>query len=296
MAIQSPALTLAIDALFGNIKPALDIIKKLGPTDFSDEAPGVDIKPGTTMKVPLSTVSAALAFNDDTNNYLTGGDTEWATLTATHYLQGFDLRGTDIDNGVNASRVKQLFSNRCGTGIAMAAKAAIRAALDSNTGIPVSTEVKIPGVENATIKDYDGLATAKDWFDASTSVLVVNGAEYANLKAIMHDKHLSATPESIAAELGFAAVLVLSGLTSRALIVPYSSIGFVARVPAIVADYKEAGTETDEDSGLSLGIVVASDQKINRQVVNGDIWFGVATVGSPATASKPGIIKVGTAA
>lgn len=295
MAIQSPALTLAIDALFGNIKPALDIIKKLGPTDFSAEAPGIDIKPGTTTKVPLSTVSAALAFDDSTNNYLTGGDTEWATLTATHYLQGFDMRGTDLDQGINASRVKQLFSNRCGTGIAMAAKKAIKDALDGSS-IPVSTAVQLPAVGSATIEHYDGLSSAKDWFDASSSVLVVNGTEYSHLKAVMHASHLSATPESIAAELGFAEVLVLSGLTARALIVPYSSVGFVARVPQVIADYKEAGTETDEDSGLSLGIVVASDQRLNRQVVNGDLWFGVATVGSPATAAKPGIIKVGTKA
>ena len=63
MALSSPGLTLAIDALFGCIKPQLDLINKLGPTDFSKEAPGVDVKPGATLKVPLSTVSEALAFD-----------------------------------------------------------------------------------------------------------------------------------------------------------------------------------------------------------------------------------------
>ena len=110
MALNSPALTLSVEALFGNIKPALDIIQLLGPTDFSAEAPGVDIKPGTTIKVPLSTVAAAGVFDDETNNYLTGGNTEWATLTAKHYLQGFDLKGTNIDEGVNAPRVKHLLT------------------------------------------------------------------------------------------------------------------------------------------------------------------------------------------
>ena len=108
MALTSPGLTLAIDALFGNIKPQLDLIRRLGATDFAAENPGVDIKPGTTMKVPLSTVSAALAFDDDTNNYLTGGDTAYGTLTCTHFLQGYDMRGTNIDAGVNAPRIKQL--------------------------------------------------------------------------------------------------------------------------------------------------------------------------------------------
>lgn len=293
MAITSPALTLSIDALFGHIKPALDLIDALGPTDFSAEAPGIEIKPGATTKVPLSTVSAALAFDDSDNNYLTGGGTDWATLTATHYLQGFDLRGTDIDQGVNAGRVKQLFSKRCGVGIAMAVKNAIRTALDGTTQ---STGVKIPAAASATIKDYDGLATAKDWYDPTQACLVVNGSEYAAIKALMHGAHLSASPASIAEELGFRKVIVLAGMTARAVIVPYSSIGFIARVPAIVADYRQSGTETEPDSGLSLGIVVAEDQKLNRQVVNGDLWFGCATVSANAAATTAGIIKVGTEA
>ena len=90
MALTSPALTLSIEALFGHIRPALDIIDALGPTDFSSDAPGLDVKPGATIKVPLSTVSAATAFNASSNNYLTGGNTDWASLTASHYLQGFD--------------------------------------------------------------------------------------------------------------------------------------------------------------------------------------------------------------
>ena len=294
MALTSPALTLAIEALFGHIRPALDIITELGPTDFSADAPGVDVKPGATIKVPLSTVSAALAYNADSNNYLTGGNTDWASLTATHYLQGYDLAGTNIDQGVNAPRVKQLFSNRCGVGIAMAAKAAIKSALNGTT---TSTAVKIPAVGSATLANYDELATAADWFDASESCLVVNGTEFAGIKALMHNAHLSATPASIAEELGFRKVIVLAGMTARACIVPWSSVGFIARVPALVAKYAEAGTETDEKSGLALGIVVADDQTHNRLVVNGDLWFGVAVCSASADASTTkGIINVGTAA
>ena len=168
MAVTSPALTLSIDALFGHIKPALDLIDALGPTDFSAEAPGIEIKPGSTTKVPLSTVAAALAFDDSTNNYLTGGDTDWATLTATHYLQGFDLRGTDIDQGINAPRVKQLFSKRCGAGIALAVRNAIRTALDGTTA---STGVTIPAVGSVTLAGYDGLATAKDCVSFPTETI-----------------------------------------------------------------------------------------------------------------------------
>ena len=87
------------------------------------------------------------------------------------------------------------------------------------------------------------------------------------------------------------------GMTRRMCIVPYSSIGFIARVPALIADYEESGVETDEKSGLSIGIVVAEEQKLNRRVVNGDLWFGCAAISASANAtSTKGIIKVGTAA
>ncbi len=294
MALTSPGITLATEALFGNVKPALDLIEKLGPTDFSAEAPGIDVKPGATLKFPWSTVSAAQAYNASSNNYLTGGDTDWASLTCAHYLQGFDLRGTNIDQGVNAARVKQLFSKRCGAGIALAVRNTIRTALDGTTA---STGVTIPAVGSVTLAGYDGLATAKDWFDPTTSRLVVNGTEYANIKQLMHAAHLSATPENIAAELGFKKVIVLPGMTARICIVPFSSIGFIARVPELVADFQESGIETDPDSGLSIGIVVAEEQKLNRRVVNGDLWFGCAAISASANAtSTKGIIKVGTSA
>lgn len=291
MALTSPALTLSIEALFGNVKPALDLIAKLGPTDFSAEAPGMDIKPGATVKVPLSTVAAAAAFDESTNNYLTGGSTDWATLTATHYLQGYDLKGVNIDEGVNESRIKQLFARRCGTGISMAAMKAIKDALD---GCTASTGVTLPAT--ATLADYDGLASAKDWYNGMESVLCLNTAEYAALKGVMHGAHLSATPDAMAEELGFRAVALIPSMTARAVIVPYGSLGFISRVPALVADYKESGIETDPDSGLSIGIVVASDQGLNREVVNGDLWFGCAAVSASANATTThGIIKVGTA-
>ena len=77
MALTSPAVTLAVEAMFGNIKPTLNALKKLGITDFSAEKPGFDIKPGATIKVPVSSINAAAAFDADSNNYLTGGNTDW---------------------------------------------------------------------------------------------------------------------------------------------------------------------------------------------------------------------------
>lgn len=291
MALTSPGLTLAIDALFGAIKPQLDLIRRIGATDFAEENPGVDIKPGTTMKMPLSTISAALAFDEETNNYLTGGNTEYGTLTATHFLQGYDMKGVNIDQGVNAARIKQLFSMRAAAGLSIAMRNTLKTALDGTT---LSTGVKINAA--ATLEEYDALAADLGWLDKLSSTLCVNGTEFAKLKAVMHAAHLSATEESIAKELGFRDVVVVPGMTARAVIVPQSSIGFLGRVPAIIADFKEYGTETDPDSGLSVGIVVASDQKTNKIVVNGDLWFGACALSANAAATSAGIIKVGTAA
>ena len=291
MALTSPGLTLAIDALFGAIKPQLDLIRRIGATDFAAENPGVDIKPGTTMKMPLSTISAALAFDESTNNYLTGGNTEYGTLTATHFLQGYDMKGVNIDQGVNAARIKQLFSMRAAAGLSLAMRNTLKTALDGTT---VSTGVTLKATP--TLEDYDALAAGKDWLDKRSSTLCVNGTEFAKIKAIMHAAHLSATEKSIAEELGFRDVVVVPGMMARAVIVPQSSIGFLGRVPAIIADFKEYGTETDPDSGLSIGIVVASDQKTNKIVVNGDLWFGACALSANAAATTAGIIKVGTAA
>ena len=76
---------------------------------------------------------------------------------------------------------------------------------------------------------------------------------------------------------------------------PPSSVGFIARVPEIIARYAQAGAETDPESGLSIGIVVADDQAHNREVVNADLWFGCALLSANAEATKAGVIKVGTA-
>ena len=297
MALTSPALTLSIEALFGNIKPTLDAVKKLGFTDFSTEKPGVDIKPGATIKVPVSSVSAASAYNEDSNNYETGGDTSWATLTATHYLQGFDITGTNVDQGVNAGRMKQLFTGRAGTGIAMAIQGAIKTAFDTNSIVPVSTGVTIAAAGTAAAADYLGLASDVSWLDKSTSVLAVNGTELAYIKSKF--AAINVVPASLTElgqYMGFKDLVLIPGMTARMVIVPANSLGFIARVPEIIADYKEIGVETDPDTGLSVGIVIASVQKTNKLVANADLWFGCATQASAAAAGSAGIVKVGTAA
>lgn len=299
MAITSLALSMSIEAMFGAAKPATDTLQKLGSVDFSDAAPGIDIKPGSTIKVPFSTVKEAVAFKSKqevdaagsgtVNNYLTGGTTSYGDLAATHYLQGFDVSGTDIDKGVNAPRLKNVFAKRAGMGIALACMGAVRTALDglnAYSGGGTLTATSANSGAGATVADYLGLAGTITWLDKTTSVLAVNGATLADIKAKLAAVNVvPASLKELANYLGFLDVVLIPGMTARAAIVPCGTFGSIARVPSVFADYKEFGVETDEDSGLSVGIVVANDQGDNRQVVNADLWFGCITAKASYTNS-----------
>lgn len=291
MPMTLTGIALSIEAMFANIRPATDTLQKLGSVDFSSAAPGIDIKPGATIKVPLSTIAAASAFNVSTNHYGTGGATTYGDLTATHYLQGFDLSGEDLDKGVNAPRMKNLFARRAGGGIAMAAMAAVKTGLDAVTA---STAVTLNATMGSrVIADYLNLAGSIAWLDKTTSVLAVNGATLANIKSLLAAINVTtASLTELAQYLGFRDIVLVPGMTASAVIVPAGGFGSIARVPAIIADYAEAGVETDPESGLSVGIVVNNDRNLNRQIVNADLWFGVITQKAPAAAGTSGCIKI----
>ena len=292
MAITSPALTLAMDAMFGNIKPVIDAVKKLGATDFSPDAPSFQVKPGATIKVPVSSIEAANEYNDDNNNYLTGGKTDWATLTATHYLKGFDVSGVNIDQGCDAQKMKQRFTARAGAGIAAAVQNNIKSALDGATASTGVTLKAISGSDGPTIDEYLALGDGNDWLNKATSMLAVNGTLLANIKKIFAAQHIVGTPDELAQYMGFAGCVLVPGMSARAAIVPAGSMGFLGRVPAIIAQFMEAGVQMDEDTGLSVGIVLANDQAHNRLVVNADLWFGTALKSATAGADKAGVIKI----
>lgn len=305
MAITSPALAMSIEALFGAVKPATDTLQKLGAIDFTKDAPGIDIKPGATIKVPLSSVTAASAFNpasnaggNAVNNYLTGGSTSYGTLAATHYLQGFDVSGIDIDQGVNAARIKNVFAKRAGMGIALACMTAVKTLLNDGNKVTTSTGVTLTATSansgaGATVADYLNIGSSVTWLDKTTSVLAVNGATLADIKSKFAAVNVvPASLTELAQYLGYRDMVLIPGLTPRCCIVPAGTFGSIARVPAVFAQYKETGVETDEESGLSIGIVVANDQGDNRQVVNADLWFGCIAASANAGATTSGIIKI----
>lgn len=291
MALTSPAITVAVPALFGAIRPTLDTLRRLGATDFSSDAPEYDIKPGATIKIPVSSVSAASAYNDTTNNYTTGGTTDWATLVCTHYLKGFDISGVNVDQGVDAAKMKQLFALRAGKSIAAAAMANAKTALD---GVTASTAVKLPALASAGISDYQTLGSNLIWLDRANAVLALNATEYAHVKAVFAAANVIGTERELAEFIGFRDIVCVPGLTARAVIVPDGAVGFLARVPTIIADYPEYGTEVDDESGLAVGIVRANDQDHNRVVIDADLWFGTSVLSAPAGATTAGAVNVGT--
>lgn len=290
MGISSPGLVLSIPALFGMIKPQVDALRKIGAVDFAADADGImPIKPGATLKVPVSAVAAAGAYNADTNNYCTGGDTTWAQLTATHYLQGFDITGADVDSGASQARMEQLFARRAGSGIAVAMQNTVKTALD---GATTSTGVTVPAIGTAVLSDYLNIGNSLTWLDKSTAVLAVNGAALADIKKLFAAGHIIGTNAELAQFMGFADLVLVPGMTARFAIIPSTSVGFLARVPEIIADYPQAGAQVDEDTGLAVGIVVANDQCHNRRIVNADLWFGVTVLSANAGATTAGVVKI----
>ncbi len=295
MAIENPGLVQAIEAMFGLIRPRVIDLRRLGATDFSAENPSLDIKPGATMKVLVNSVAGASEYNEETNNYLTGGSTSLATLTAMHFLQGYDVKGVDIDNGVpgNVSRLTQLFSMRAAAGIGIAASGVAASAL---TGVTASTGVTLPASPDHT--GYDGLygqVDAQNKINGQGAVLAITGTELGKIKAAYHAKgiHIGGAKD-IAEELGFADCVAIPGATGRIWVIPPLALGFIGRVPTIIADYESAGSDTDPETGLAIGIVVANAQANNKKIVNADLWFGCAVLSANAAASTAGIIKVGT--
>lgn len=290
MAITAPGITLAIPALFGMIKPQVDTLRKLGAVDFAASADGImPIKPGATIKIPISSVDSALEYDYDDNNYFTGGDTSWASLTATHYLKGFDISGEDVDKGVSRVGIENKFSRRAGSGVSMSMQKAVRTALD---GVTASTGVTVPAIGTAVLSDYLNIAASITWLDKSSSVLAVNGTALADIKKLFAAGHIIGTDEQLAKFMGFRDLVLVPGMTARFAVVPDTSVGFIARVPAIVASYEQYGAEVDEDTGLAVGIVLANDQEHNRKILNGDLWFGAAVLSANAAATQAGVIKI----
>lgn len=290
MAITAPGLTLAIPALFGCIKPQVDALRKLGAVDFAASADGImPVKPGATVKVPISSVTAASEYDYDDNNYLTGGETSWASLTCTHYLQGFDISGENVDQGVSQAGIENKFSRRAGSGISASMQGAVKTALD---GATTSTGVTVPAIGTAVLSDYMNIGADITWLNKSTSALAVNGTALADIKKLFAAGHIIGTDEQLAQFMGFRDLVLVPGMTARFAVVPDTAIGFLARVPAIVADYPQAGAEVDEDTGLAVGIVLANDQAHNRKVLSADLWFGAKVLSANAAATQAGVIKI----
>lgn len=290
MAITAPGLVLAVPALFGMIKPQLDALRKLGAFDFAASADGImPIKPGATIKVPISDVSGAAEYDYDDNNYFTGGETAWAALTCTHFLKGYDISGENVDQGVSQAGIENKFSRRAGAGIAASMQGAVKTALD---GATTSTGVTVPAIGTAVLSDYMNIGADITWLNKSTSALAVNGTALADIKKLFAAGHIIGTDEQLAQFMGFRDLVLVPGMTARFAVVPDTAIGFLGRVPSIVADYPQFGTEVDEDTGLAVGIVLANDQEHNRKIVNADLWFGAKVLSANAEATQAGVIKI----
>lgn len=290
MALSSPSVVTAIPAFFGAIKPAVDFLKRLGVTDFAKTQPLA--APGATTKIPVASIAAASAYDASSNNYGTAGDTAWATISPVHFTKGFDVTGAVCDEGLDADRLKQIFSLRAAGSIAAGVQANVAGVLD---GVTTSTGVTVAAAASATLADYMSLAGCKSWLNPAATVLAVGGTDYAKIRALCVGAGIAGDDKLIGQMLGFKDLVLVPQMTDRMCLVPDGALAFYTRVPQLIADYKESGVETDPESGLSVGFFVNSKADTNTLIVGADLWFGAAHQDCAAAATAPGIINVGTA-
>lgn len=287
--IKSAALSASVGELFAKATPALAKVAQLGFTDFAATAPEFYIAPNATIKAPLFGSGVAAAFAAGSNDFLSGSE-QTGTMTASNLLIGHSITGQTLDGIDGAPRIKQIFAARAGMGLGAGAIALACTALDSAS----TSSINIPAIGTVTLAQYQGLVNKKDWIQPALSVLVLNGAEMANVKALFAANGVIATPEELAAYLGFAAVVCMP-TTARAFIIPEGCFGMLGRVPTLVANYRESGVEVDPETGLAVNIVVADDQASNKIKVSANAWLaaGIKSYSSSA-ATVPGVIKIGT--
>ena len=195
-----------------------------------------------------------------------------------HFLQGLRRKGVDIDNGVpgNVSRLTQLFSMRAAAGIGIAASGVAASAL---TGVTASTGVTLPASPDHT--GYDGLYGQ---VDAQNKI---NGQG----RGARHHGHGAGQDQGSIPREGYPHrwregyrrrawldCVAIPGATGAHLGYPPLALGFIGRVPTIIADYESGGLRHDPETGLAIGIVVANAQANNKKIVNADLWFGCAVL------------------
>ena len=285
--LTSPALVFATDKAIIAARRALAKVSVFA-TDFSADA----VQPGSTMKIPVFTPSAAADFNASSNNYATAdGSVTWASVTFGHHVKHtfqFDDKDFTLVNGTNfwanAGRAS-------GNAIAKAILSAV-SGLINRTAIPKSAANE---AVLAAITKKDAIANLRAQcdtadIDPAETVLMLSPTYFAALLAQL-DANLYGGPSAIREGVidglyGFKAVIENGALTTATgenlvgALIPTDGLAVAGRTVPVLSPnvYEEIGQTRDEVSGLVIGARRHGDPATGANYLTHEALFGAALV------------------
>lgn len=281
--LTSPALVFASDKAILSTRKALAKVSAFA-TDFTADA----VQPGSILKIPVYDGGTAEAFDADSANYSHAtGTLKFAAVEFSHHVKAtFEFTDKDFLE-FNTSNVWQKSGDAAGRAISKAIVSAV-------SGLFVYTARKAEiSSWSASKAGLAGLraACAANGLDPADCVVMIQPEEFASVLASL-DANVYGGSEAIRNGVieglyGFKAVIENSDLpknngeaTTKAVgvICPADAVAIAGRVVPVgsPAVYQEVGTQTDEVTGLTLGVRRHADPDKGANFLTVECLFGAA--------------------
>lgn len=278
--LTSPQLVFAANKAIIAAHRAIDSIR-LFSTDFTADA----VQPGTTLKIPVYKAQAA-AFNAESNDYENpDGTVTWASITfGNHVKSTFEFTDKDFLEFAR-SGVWENATRASGESIALSIVDAVGGLV---TAANITNDETLASITLANIAALR--KTCVDYgIEPSKTVLLLDPANFAVLLSLLPSLAYGGSEAIrngvIPSLYGFKAVSEFSGFkatetTLVGALIPEDAIAVAGRVVPVdsPAVYQEVGTETDPQSGLTLGIRRHGSPKTGTNFCTVEALFGAGFV------------------
>lgn len=247
--------------------------------DLSDEA----AQKGDTVQVPLVSAATAAEYNASTNNYkATADDITAKTVT----INKRKLSKFGIDDSQNASYPPSWWERKA----EMAVNACAGAALDDVYALITAANygdedadkltLTLAGFKKAGVGAIRAAAVKKG-LAPSASALLLNPDFYsallADLDSASYGGEEAIRQGFIPNLLGFGKIMEAPDYDSPGFVCHADAIAFANRylAPVDPSSYSEAGSVTDDDSGLTVGIRKYGDPDTGLLSVSAELCYGL---------------------
>lgn len=296
--LTSPGLVFAADKAIVAARKHLEMLS-LFTTDFSDEA----ITPGTTLKVPVFSGSAADFAPTSSHGYNdVEGAVKWAAIDfSTHKKLTFGFQDKDkllVDTDP--------FWAKCGVAAGQGVGAALLAVATSKLTYTAATKISSWSVSLPNMAGLRAKCAANN-LDPARCVVILEPISYAALLAILPANVIgdgSAVITGVAKGLfGFKAVIEgttisladgASSTTGVGYVVPEDALAVGCRVINGSGTSEEWGTGKDEITGFTLGHRITVDQNGGYRNYTVEALIGAALTDQSSNGA-PKILQLSTA-